>query len=154
MARIPVYEKGNKANVVDWALIDDDDLDLLGGIAWKPNTFGYLASTVTLHRMLLGLRFGDGRLVDHINRNRLDNRRENLRIVTASENCQNRAHIGGSSPHRGVTWNKASKKWQAQGKLNGKHIHLGLFEDEIEAGRVAWDYRAEHMPCTPPEPRP
>jgi hypothetical protein len=99
-----------------------------------------------MHRFVLGLRKGDPRKVDHKNRNRLDNRRENLRVVTSAENAQNLERNYGRSRHRGVAWHKVTKKWRAVVRLDGRQHHLGYFDDEDEAGAVASAFRAQHMP--------
>jgi hypothetical protein len=102
-----------------------------------------------MHRELLGLTTGDSRQGDHINRDRLDNRRANLRIVTLAENRQNlAAQRGSTSAYRGVSWDKQAEKWRASAKLDGKAKFLGTFEREEDAGRAAADFRAEHMPCS------
>lgn len=69
--------------------------------------------------------------IDHVNRDRLDNRWRNLRLVNASWNQQNSDFT--RSGHRGVSWHKACGKWQAYTKVDGKHTHLGLFGDLNEA---------------------
>jgi hypothetical protein len=101
-----------------------------------------------LHREVLGLAPGDRRQVDHENGLTLDCRRANLRIATHSENGQNRRNLRSAtlSRHRGVTWNKQKRKWVAHATLGGKYRFLGYFADEDEAGRVAADWRREHMP--------
>jgi hypothetical protein len=99
-----------------------------------------------LHRMVLGLERDDPRRVDHINRNTLDNRRSNLRIVTDAQNAQNQGSRGGSSRFRGVTWDKSREKWMATGMLDGRRRTIGRFDDEAEAAFAAAEWRAEHMP--------
>jgi hypothetical protein len=64
--------------------------------------------------------------IDHINRNRADNRIINLREVTNQENCFNQKA-------KGYYWSKKHKKWRGQIVLNGKKAHLGLFDTEEEA---------------------
>jgi len=68
--------------------------------------------------------------LDHINRNRVDNRIENLRIVTKSENLQNRLSI---SNINGITWHKKSQKWQVQPTINGKQKYLGIYKNLDDA---------------------
>jgi HNH endonuclease len=121
---------------------------------WRLIQSGYAqrraAPEISLHRFILGLTQGDGTVVDHINRNRLDNRRINLRIGTTSLNAQNRVFADhGASRHRGVTWHKQVQKWQAQAVVEGKVTYLGLFVDETEAASVAAEFRRQHMPFSP-----
>lgn len=101
---------------------------------------------VFLHRVILGLAPEDPRLVDHIDGNTLDNRRANLRVVTAAQNAQNQGSRGGSSEHRGVTWDRARGKWMASAMLNGKRTTIGRFATEDEAAAAASAWRAKHMP--------
>ncbi len=71
--------------------------------------------------------------IDHINGTRSDNRFVNLRQATNSENGQNSRTSWGKSRYRGVSWDVRKKKWQAMIMVNGKHHHLGRFEDEEKA---------------------
>ncbi len=92
---------------------------------------------VYFHRYILG-DIPKGMVVDHINGNSLDNRRENLRIVKQQ---QNRRNLGGASTNsksgvRGVHWHKQRCKWAASIRHNGKNISLGLYDD-IEKAREA-----------------
>lgn len=100
-----------------------------------------------MHRELLGLAHGDKREADHVNRNKLDNRRSNLRIVTRAQNKQNLdSYAGGTSKHRGVSWNVSREQWVARGRLNGTVHVLGEYEREQDAAAVAAAWRREHMP--------
>ena len=73
-------------------------------------------------------------LVDHINGNPQDNRWNNLRLVTPSQNSQNaalsRRNISGVT---GVSWNSGVGKWVASIHANGKFIHLGCFDQLSDA---------------------
>ena len=69
--------------------------------------------------------------VDHINGNRTDNRIENLRWITQSGNCRNKKNTG--KYLKGVSFYKASNKFQAQIKIDYKSKHLGYFDTELEA---------------------
>lgn len=83
-----------------------------------------------------------GMEVDHINGNKLDNRRCNLRIATRSQNQINTKKISGcTSKYRGVSWHKSAKKWRAQIQINGKKIPIGIFIDEIDAA-LAYNKKA------------
>jgi hypothetical protein len=106
-----------------------------------------------MHRFLMGLDFGDRREVDHINGDKLDNRRANLRVVTHAQNGQNvRISIPRTSSYRGVYWITARGRWAAKAKLNGQDVWIGLFDDEREAALAAEAYRRSHMPFAEPDP--
>lgn len=75
--------------------------------------------------------------IDHINGRRDDNRIENLREVDCSHNMRNtQLRSNNKTGVHGVYWNKASKKWQAQIRVQGKANHLGLFENFEDAVRA------------------
>lgn len=77
--------------------------------------------------------FPDG-LLDHINRNKLDNRIANLRIATKEQNQWNRTAIKNSkSGVKGVTWHQKSQKWQTHVRANGVIHYLGLYATIEEA---------------------
>jgi hypothetical protein len=99
------------------------------------NTYVRISGEVA-HRAILGLHTNDGLQVDHINRNGLDNRRENLRLCTNQENQWNRCSRGGASIHKGVNWRPDRNKWRALITAGGKRKHLGLFLSEIEAAQA------------------
>ena len=83
-----------------------------------------------MHREILG-KIPEGYVVDHINRNGLDNRKKNLRICTVSENLLNRPKYRGHSQYKGVSWHKKSQRWRAT--FRGKDI--GWFLNEKEAAK-------------------
>lgn len=71
-------------------------------------------------------------VVDHKNDNPLDNRLENLQVVTQRHNtCKSQGRY--LSQYKGVTWCKTRKKWVAKIRIGNKHINLGRFTDEYEA---------------------
>ena len=74
-------------------------------------------------------------VVDHIDNNPLNNELGNLQIITNRENSS-KDKKGFSSEHVGVNWNKASKKWKTQIRINGKQTHLGMFTNELEASKA------------------
>lgn len=119
--------------------VDECDLGLFENVKWTPDESGYAhrklkgGRKLYLHRAIIGA--GPNDIVDHKNRNRSDNRRENLRIVCASENVRNRAGIGASS-FRGVHLKR--QKWQATINALGQVWALGLYETEVEAA-AAYD---------------
>lgn len=139
--------------IVAKAIVDDDCSSESLNRRWTLNS-GYAATHVKnpkgqqswlyLHRLLSGLSFGDTRQADHINRNRLDCRKANLRVLTPAQNQQNTPkRIHGSSQYRGVFFDK---KWRAAAKLNGKRTYIGTFATEIEAAKAASDWRRANMP--------
>jgi hypothetical protein len=85
-----------------------------------------------------------GLFVDHINHNGLDNRKDNLRIVTPAENSLNKRKEKGSvsSKYKGVSFRKKLKKWTAYISYQGRRITLGCFDDEIDAAK-AYDEAAK-----------
>lgn len=83
-----------------------------------------------------------GQVVDHINGNSLDNRRENLRVCTQSQNLANsRKRKNCSSLYKGVSWNKKNRKWVAYINADKSRVPLGYFRSEQEAAR-AYDAKA------------
>jgi hypothetical protein len=77
--------------------------------------------------------------IDHINRDRTDNRFENLREATNAQNCQNRpVQHNSTSGVSGVNWNKTLGKWHARISLNGQRRHVGWYKtkDEATAARL------------------
>jgi len=103
---------------------------------------GYLRSSVggksyRVHRLVFLYHHGYmPTQVDHIDGNRMNNRIENLREATSSQNNQNRKATG-SSGIKGVAWHKQSKKWVASICVNRKSVHLGSFPSIEEAAFVA-----------------
>lgn len=92
--------------------------------------------TVRLHREIL--RAKRGLQGHHINGDGLDNRRENLRIVTNQQNHRGFRHkcVEKSSKYRGVHWHEINKKWRACIYLNGHQRRLGDFNDQETAARA------------------
>lgn len=102
---------------------------------------------VFLHREILGLGRWAGLEGDHIDRDTMNCRRDNLRIVTKAQNLQNQSSArGATSAYRGVSWNRNARKWQAHIKANGRMRHLGYFANELEASQVAREARALVFP--------
>ena len=113
----------------------------------------YLCSNVKtshkyIHRLLAEafiLNLTDLPCVDHIDRNKLNNHISNLRWCTREENQHNRSkNKNGTSMYKGVSFHKASNKWQAKIRHNGLQIHLGLFTDEVEAAQE-YDRKASEL---------
>ena len=98
--------------------------------------------TIHMHRLIT--KCPKHLVVDHINHNGLDNRKENLRICTHQQNQYNKKLFArNSSGFKGVSWSKRSKKWKAQITPNNKYLHLCFFNTKEEAAR-AYDANAHH----------
>ncbi len=140
------------------SIVDDEDFDFLNQWKWQamfdPCTRGYYArrsknlgiidgkrrwKAFPMHRVImermLGRKLKSGEIVDHINHNTLKNTRNNIRVVSSRQNCQNHTRKT-SSKYPGVSWNKRLKKWEASIKINRKKKHLGFFKNEKKAARV------------------
>ena len=119
-----------------------------GDVAGSLDGHGYLQIKVCsrlylAHRLAWLYTYGEWPKdqLDHINRNRLDNRIANLREVTNKQNHQNKSKpSNNTSGHTGVSWHKRDSKWQAQIAHNYKRIHLGFFatmEEALSARKAA-----------------
>lgn len=112
-----------------------------------------------LHVFVMG-KAPDGMVIDHINGDRLDNRRSNLRCVTDQVNQINRKSLNANnrSGFRGVSYidrkSARGKPWRASITVDGKHIHLGVFATAEEAARSRRAAEEEHFPELCPEPLP
>ena len=91
----------------------------------------------SIHRIIWVYHYGDiprDKQIDHINRNRLDNRIENLRLVSVIQNSHNRGlNDNNTSGYSGVVWCKYMKMWKSGIKRMGKHYHLGYFKNKEDA---------------------
>ena len=127
-------------------IIDDSDFDLVSKHAWFLNPQGYACTkirfapgrknrkTVGMHRLILG--DPPEAHIDHVNRNKLDNRRENLFPCSCSENNRNKPTLPNkASKYRGVSKNR--NRWQVVLRINGKLEWFGSYATEEEAAKVA-----------------
>ena len=121
-------------------IVDEKDYSYLSTFTWSERGEGYAATTIAgvsiyMHRMLLNPP--SNMCVDHINRNKLDNQRKNIRLCTCSQNGVNRAlRESNTTGYIGVTWHKVAKKFQARIRLNGRKTHLGLFVSSEDAAKA------------------
>jgi len=128
--------------------IDAADLHLLSSGKWAVNDhagylYAHIGKRVYLHRMIVAAP--KGAMVDHANGDTLDNRRQNLRLATNSQNQANRLKLQKKHGFRGVCWHRQFRKYQAGIKVNGKSVHLGLY-DSAESAARAYDAAArEHF---------
>jgi HNH endonuclease len=131
-----------------FAVIDDKDESLVIGCNWfsvkNKNVFYARSGKKLLHRVILGAKAGQ--IVDHINGDGLDNRRSNLRITTHQGNKANSHHGKYTSKFIGVSKVedvKRKKPFRVMAKKDGKKIHLGYFEYEIDAAKAYDIYAIE-----------
>jgi len=125
-------------------LVDDQDWHHLNRLSWYIDN-GYVDSSIVgrLHRYILKAKEGD--VVDHINRNKCDNRRSNLRIVSYSVNNNNlRKRDGCTSRHKGVYFRKSRNQYIARIQYNYKTEYLGQFDTEDDA-QVAYSRRRDEL---------
>lgn len=136
-----------------YALVDDADFEWVNQWKWYLNDNGYAIRSIYI-RLSVGKytskhirmhreinKTPDGFDTDHINRDKLDNRKENLRTVTRSQNTINVGlRANNKSGHIGIYWDKFTNKWRAEIKINYKKITLGRFiniDDAIIVRRKA-----------------
>jgi hypothetical protein len=131
-----------------YALIDEEDLPLISGRNWHSHKGGHTwyaetamslpggrQQTVKMHRLILGAPAGV--LVDHRDRNGLNNTRENLRLATHHQNaCNRKMQINNSSGFYGVSFDPNTGLWRAAVYANRHPIHLGSHQTAEEAARV------------------
>lgn len=148
MANIPVSV---------FAQVDDDDLALVSAHKWTHSGHGYATTMIEgrkvyLHRLVMGA--AEGETIDHINQNKMDCRKANLRRVTIAQNLANAgkrktkitslttdgSHRIPQSPYKGVSWRQGHQLWGAS--YRGKHI--GLFASDLDAA-VAYDARVREV---------
>lgn len=140
------------------AILDDEDYDRVSKYKWhyahypgggyaKTNNKGNKPALLRMHRIVLNAKSGE--LIDHINGNTLDNRKENLRIVNQSQNMMNtRLRSTNTSGYKGVCYDKRWKNWLAHIWKDGEQIYLGCFKDKKLAAKAyneaAKEYHGEY----------
>lgn len=142
-------------------LIDPDLFEYLSQFSWSMSRSGYAkrcqhisydpatkkqtSTSVYMHKDIMGLdRYSDIK-VDHINGNKLDNRRVNLRRCTQTENNRNVAPYGKASKYKGVSLFKRDNVWVAQITVNYKHINLGRYTTELQAAKAYNEAALKHF---------
>jgi len=137
-----------------YALVDDEEYKLLSKFKWHYGQYGNTgyakriiwdkenkkSKIVRMHHFILPLQ--KGLMVDHINGNGIDNRKQNLRLVTKAQNMMNKkAPKNNTSGFKGVAWHKQNNRWRAYLTVHGKQISLGLYDTKKEAAK-AWNLAA------------
>lgn len=141
------YSKIIPTNRSDEILIDTEDIEKIKNFTWRVDTNGYVICSLynektkkydllgRIHRIIMNCP--DGYVVDHINGNKLDNRKNNLRICLQSENTKNHV-VGGNntSGYSGITYNKNNNNWRV--RIGDKEIgSFANFEDAVKARKEA-----------------
>jgi hypothetical protein len=133
----------------DEVLIDEVDEYLINSYTWTRSDDGYAIHNYTargsskamyMHRLIMKAKVGE--IVDHIDGNRLNNKRSNLRVVSVSQNSQNSYQkYKSTSMFKGVSWDSRLKKWRVDIRVKGRKRFLGKFEDVLDAA-LAYDVAA------------
>lgn len=138
-----------------FATVDDEDFDSLSQYKWfavlrgRTTKIFYVMRAAghgqrSMHRFILKAS-GDSRVVDHINRDGLDNRKQNLRLCSQRENMRNSKQRNGSSRFKGVHWISARPNlWRAEIRSENGSEHLGYFTCEGCAA-IAYDQAARNL---------
>lgn len=116
-----------------YAVVDDDDYNALGQYPWCYMSVGYAYNRELgyMHRAIT--KPGKGLQVDHINHDKLDNRRENLRVCTGGQNTANRPKMRSKSGYKGIWWWESRKKYKVYIGSGKKQITIGYFSSLDEA---------------------
>jgi len=108
-------------------------------------TYNKKQFTISCSRIVFFLAngfFTKGKMIDHIDGDSLNNKLENLREATRSQNAQNsKIAKNNTSGHKGVSWHKKTGKWAVKVRLKGKHIYLGVYKNLEDAIKVAIEAR-------------
>lgn len=149
--RLPLFRRDG--TVVAYTLLDAQDFAFHNRWTWRLHRNGYAmrnvqtdgkVRTLFLHRLINNTP--EGFQTDHRNGDCLDNRRCNLRTVTAAENARNRRpHTNKSSVYKGVSWDAHAKKWRAEITVGGVRVYLGLYEHELQAAYAYDDAAARNF---------
>jgi hypothetical protein len=150
--------KGPRKLIPEWLIFDECDRSFLASKNWHIDSGGYATSNfkiggkwlpVRLHRILTNAQGREQ--VDHINGNRLDNRRANLRIVAHFVNCHNTEARPWSKTGVKNVWfypetSRRRAHYMVQIRCNGKRLNLGRYKTLSEAALVAAEWRRKNMP--------
>jgi hypothetical protein len=126
-------------------LIDLEDVEKCKQYKWRMSKDQYVGNhkVKSIHKFLLDVP-DPKMVVDHINHNTLDNRKENLRKCSCSENSRNQISKTGTSKYKGVSWHKNDKKWVASIGYKWKTYRLGCFVNEEDAA-IAYNKKAKEL---------
>lgn len=131
------------------AIVDDEDFEAMNKLKWHFNPYGYAVrsgpkkadgrkDSIRMHRLILNAP--PNTVVDHINGNGLDNRKQNLRIATHKENIRN-SRLAKNNRTGKIGVSKSKNGWRARIMVDRKGIHLGTFKT-IEDAALAYQSAA------------
>lgn len=100
---------------------------------------------ISMHRLITGCVYGDGKKVDHVNGNSLNNQRYNLRVTDNFGNTRNaRKKSSNTSGYKGVSHSANRKKWVVNIRVDGKQIRVGTYANLIKAAKVYDEFALKH----------
>jgi len=141
-------KRGNKS--VAW--VDDENYESLNEYRWSKGGKGYAVryvrvgkkqKTIYMHKEVMSL---EGFMTDHIDGDRLNNQKHNLRLATAKQNLQNQRKTTSKklSIYKGVSRRASTGKWIAYIVVSGNYCHLGCYNSEEKAGE-AYNNKAKEL---------
>jgi hypothetical protein len=131
-------------------VFDIEDYDKICGIKWCLHKKGYIvgrrnSENILLHKLILG-SCPDGLETDHINQDKGDNRKVNLRFTSRQQNQFNKnLQSNNKSGYRGVSWDKRRKEWRSNIKINGKQIINEYFKNKDDAIKFRKDIEIKYI---------
>lgn len=139
-----------------FALVDDEDFEELSKYRWYLSRSGYAnrhpkmingvrRGKISMHRQVMDM-VPSGKMPDHINGNRIDNRKSNLRLATPSQNTINSSlYTNNTSGFKGVSWWNSANSYTARIQVNGKRLFLGYFKSVDDAARAYREAAIKHF---------
>ena len=145
-AELIIYSREGKKKMT--SLIDIEDVPYVEKYSWCERSRGYVGRVqngkiITLHRALTKAKKGE--VVDHINKDKADNRKSNLRVCTQQYNLFNSSKKSNNvSGVTGVGFDEKSDKWRARICVDYKNISLGFYDEKSDAIKARLKAEKEH----------
>jgi len=120
-------------------IMDVEDIEKCRPYKWYMSQQGYIRTGygLRLTNIILGVKTNRTTIIDHINGNPLDNRKQNLQVITQQQNqIKKKMQKNNTSGYKGTYWNKTNNKWVSYIGYNRKRLHLGCFASKEEATAV------------------